>query len=94
MKKISTLNVKSGRSDKCENKFYAKCEKRLVSWMTSQMVSLDNLVSRVNFVRHFRISGCQHSKKLKFLGSVMILRENVKFGSKSGQVGIFLGFYM
>ena len=26
--KISTLNVKSSRSDKCEKKFYAKCEKK------------------------------------------------------------------
>ena len=58
--KKSTLNVKSGRSGKCE-KIYAKCEKKsLVSCMTSQMVSLDNLVSC--FFRHFRVSGCQHFK--------------------------------
>ena len=45
VKTISTLNVKSGRPGKCEKKFYAKCEKSLVSCMTSQTVSLDNLVS-------------------------------------------------
>ena len=44
VKTISTLNVKSGRSGKCEKKFYAKCEKSLVSCMTSQTVSLDNSV--------------------------------------------------
>ena len=76
MKKISTLNVKSGRSGKCEKKSTlnvksgrsGKCEKKstlnvkksLVSCMTSQMVSLDNLVSF--FFRHFRVSGCQHFK--------------------------------
>ena len=62
MKKISTLNVKSGRSGKCEKKFNAKFEKNVISWMTSQMVSLDNLVDLVSFFRYFRVSGCQHSK--------------------------------
>ena len=45
----STLNVKSGRSGKCE-KIYVECEKGLVTCMTSQMVSLDNLVGLVSFV--------------------------------------------
>ena len=46
--------------------------------MTSQMVSLDNLVGLVIFSAFsgFRVSTFQ---KLKILGSVMILRENVKF---------------
>ena len=34
--------------------------------MTSQIVSLDNLVGLVSFFsRHFRVSGCQHSKSQK-----------------------------
>ena len=78
VKTISTLNVKSGRSGKCEQKFYAKCEKSLVSCMTSQTVSLDNLVGLVSFFSAFSGFGVSTFQKLKTLGSVMILRENVK----------------
>ena len=52
-KLVGPVNVK---------KIYAKCKKSLVSCMTSQMVSLDNLVGLVSFFRHFRVSGCQHFK--------------------------------
>ena len=55
--KNSTLNVKSGRSGKCEKKFYAKCENSLVSCMTSQMVSLDNLVGLVSLFGIFGFRG-------------------------------------
>ena len=54
--------------------FYPKCEKSLVSCMTNQMVSLDNLVGLVSF---FGFRGV-NIPKVKNPGSVMILRENVK----------------
>ena len=78
VKTISTLNVKSGRSGKCEKKFYAKCEKSLVSCMTSQMVSLDNLVGLVSFFGIFGFRGV-NIPKVKNLGKCHDLRENVKF---------------
>ena len=57
--------------------------------MTNQMVSLDNLVGLVSF---FGFRGV-NIPKVKNPGSVMILRENVKCWSKSGQGGgIFMGF--
>ena len=46
---ISTLNVKSGRSGKCEKHSTLNVKKSLVSCMTSQMVSLDNLVGILGF---------------------------------------------
>ena len=75
VKTISTLNVKSGRSGKCETKFYAKCEKSLVSCMTSQTVSLDNLVGLVRFFSVFSGFGVSTFQNLKILVSAMILRE-------------------
>ena len=60
--KMATLNVKSARSAKCENNSTLDVNKVLVSWMTSQMVSLDNLVGLVSFFRHFGVAGCQHLK--------------------------------
>ena len=68
---ISTLNVKSGRSGKCEKHSTLNVKKSLVSCMTSQMVSLDNLVGIFGF-RGVNVP------KVKKLGSVMILRKNVK----------------
>ena len=68
MKKISTLNMKSGRSGKCSKKSTLNVKKSLVSWMTSQMVSLDNLVGLVNFFRHLRVSGCQRVLRTKYHG--------------------------
>ena len=66
MKKISTLNMKSDRSVKCEKQLYAKCEV-LVSSMTSQTVNLVNLVDLVSFFRHFWDigGGGQHFKGYK-----------------------------
>ena len=79
VKQISTLNVKSGRPGKCEKKSTLNVKKSLVSCITSQMVSLDNLVGLVSFFGIFQ--------KLKILGSVMILKE-----CKSGHArGHFLG---
>ena len=59
--------------------------------MTSQMVSLDNLVGLVSFFGIFGFRGV-NTPKVEKLGTVMILREIVKVWSKSGQGGIFLGF--
>ena len=77
VKQISTLNVKSGRSGKCEKHSTLNVKKSLASCMTSQMVSLDNLVSMVSFFVIFGFRGV-NIPKLKILGSVMMLRENVK----------------
>ena len=73
--KMSTLNVKSARSVKCENNSTLNVKQVLVSWMTSQMVSLANLVGLVSFSAFW---GCGVStfQKLKMLGSVMIF--NIK----------------
>ena len=65
VKQFSTLNVKSGRSGKCENNSTLNVKKSLVSCMTSQMVSLDNLVGLVSF---FGIFGVSTLQKLKNLG--------------------------
>ena len=69
---ISTLNVKSGRSGKCEKHSTLNVKKSLFSCMTSQMVSLDNLVGIFGF------RGVNVPKVKFLLGSVMILRKNVK----------------
>ena len=77
VKQISTQNVKSARSGKYEKHSTLNVKKSLASCMTSQMVSLDNLVSLVSFFGIFGFRGVNISK-LQILGSVMILRENVK----------------
>ena len=46
---ISTLNVKSGRPGKCEKNSTLNVKFFLISCMTSQMVSLDNLVGIFGF---------------------------------------------
>ena len=60
--KMSTLNVKSARSAKCENNSTVNVKEVLVSWVTSQMASLANLVGLVSFFRHFGVAGCEHFK--------------------------------
>ena len=90
VKKISTLNVKSGRSGKWGKKSTlnlksgrsGKCEKSLVGCMTSQMVCLDNLVGLVSFFVIFGFRGVNISK-VKNPGSVMIFRESVKLKKKT-----------
>ena len=72
VKQISTLNVKNARSGKCEKHSTLNVKKSLASCMTSQMVSLDNLVSLVRFSA-FSGFGVSTFQKLKILGSVMIL---------------------
>ena len=81
--KMSTLNVKSARSAKCENNSTLNVKTVLVSWMTSQMVSLANLVGWSVFSA-FLGCGVSTFQKLKILGSVMIFTENVKFRFGSG----------
>ena len=82
--KMSTLNVKSAWSAKCENNATLNVKKVLVSWMTSQMASLANLVALVRFFSAFCGCGVSTFQKLKMLGCVMIFTENVKFRSGSG----------
>ena len=60
--KMSTLNVKSAKSAKCENNATLNVKKVLVSWMTSQMASLANLVGLVSLFLHFGVAGCHHFK--------------------------------
>ena len=76
--KMSTLNVKSARSAKCEKNSTLNVHKVLVSWMTSQMASLANLVDLVSFFSVFWGCGVSTFQKLKMLGSDM------KFRSGSG----------
>ena len=92
MKKISTLNVKSGRCGKCENNFTLNVKKVFVSCMTSQTVSLDNLVGLVSFFRHFRVSGCYDIPKVKNPGKWHDLERKCKMLIKEWTGGIFLGF--
>ena len=63
VKQISMLNVKSGRPGKCENNSTLNVKKSLVSCMTSQMVSLDNLVGQ--FFSIFSGFGVSIFQKLK-----------------------------
>ena len=81
---ISTLNVKSGRHGKCENNFYAKCEKSLISCMTSQMVSLDILVG----IFGFRVN----VPKVKIFGRCHDLERKCKMLIQGWAGGIFLAF--
>ena len=76
VKQFSTLNVKSGRSGKCENNSTLNVKKSLVSFMTS-LVSLVNLVGLVSFFGIFGFRGV-NTPKVEKLGTVMILREIVK----------------
>ena len=76
VKQISTLNVKSGRSGKCEHNFTLNVKKVLVSCTTIQTVSLDNLVGLVSFFGIFGFRGVTTFQKLKILGSKT--RESVK----------------
>ena len=57
VKTISTLNVKSGRSGKCETNSTLNVKKSLVSCITSQMVSLANLVGLASFFGIFGFRG-------------------------------------
>ena len=52
-----TLNVKNDRSGKCEKNSTLNVKKSLVSCMTSQMVSLDNLFGLVSFFGIFGFRG-------------------------------------
>ena len=72
--------MKSDSSAKCENNSTLNVKQVLVSWMTSRMVSLANLVGLVSFFRHLGFSadlgfGVSTFQKLKILGSFMIFSE-------------------
>ena len=71
-------------------KFYAKCEKSLVSCMTSQMVSLDNLVGLVSFFGIFGFRGV-NIRKVKTTWKCHDLRK-CKILIQEWAGGIFLGF--
>ena len=75
VKQISTRNVKSGRPGKCENNSTLNVKKfgqlhHAVRW------SVWTIWSAWSVFSGFGVSIFQ---KLKILGSVMILKENVKF---------------
>ena len=63
-------------------KIYAKCEKSLVSCMTSQMVSLDNLVGLVSFFGIFGFRGANISK-VKNPGKCHDLQRKCKIKKKT-----------
>ena len=90
---ISTLNVKSGRSGKCENNSTLNVKKSLVSWMTSQMVSVDNLVGLANFFGIFGFRGV-NIPKVKNPGKCHDLERKCKMLIQEWAGGIFLGVYM
>ena len=85
VKQISTLNVKSARSGKCE-----KHSTLNVEFFFAQLHGQFGQFGQPGqfFSRNFRVSGCQ--KKFKILGSVMILRENILIQEWAG--GISWGF--
>ena len=79
MKKISTVNVKSGRSGKCQKKFYAKCGKKFGQLDDQSYGQCGQFGRPGQLFSTFSGFGVSTFQKLKILGSVMILRENVKF---------------
>ena len=85
------LNVKNDRSGKCEKNLNAKCEKSLVSCMTSEMVSLDNLDGLVSFFGIFGFRGV-NIPKVKNLGKCHDLERKCKIVIQEWAGGIFLGF--
>ena len=92
MKKISTLNVKNGRSGECENKSMlnvkrgrsGKCEKKSTLNVEKKFGQLhDQSNGQFGqfgqlFFSAFSGFGVSTFQKLKILGSVMIFRESVK----------------
>ena len=78
VKQISTLNVKSGRPGKCENNSTLNVKK---GWSVASSVrwSVWTIWSAWSVFSAFSGFGVSIFQKLKILGSVMILKENVKF---------------
>ena len=91
VKQISTLNVKSARSGKCEKHSTLNVKKSLASCMTCQMVSLDNLVSLVSFFGIFGFRGV-NIPKVKNPGKCHDLERKCKMLIQEWAGGIFLGF--
>ena len=91
VKQISTLNVKSARSGKCEKHSTLNVKKSLASCMTSQMVSLDNLVGLVSFFGIFGFRGV-NIPKVKNPGKCHDLERKFKNLIQDWAGGIFLGF--
>ena len=77
VKTISTLNVKSGRPGKCEKNSTLNVKK---VWSVSSPVrwSVWTIRSAWSVFSAFSGFGVSIFQKLKILGSVMILKENVK----------------
>ena len=82
---ISTLNVKSGRPGKCEKNSTLNVNFFLISCMTSQMVSLDNLVGIFGF-RGVNVP------KVKIFGKCHDLEKKCKMLIQGWAGGIFLAF--
>ena len=91
VKQISTLNVKSGRPGKCEKNSTLNVKKSLVSCITSQMVSLDNLVGLVSFFGIFGVRGV-NIPNVKNPGMCHDLERKCKMLIQEWAGGMFLGF--
>ena len=89
--KMSTLNVKSCRSGKCETNSTLNVK---TVWSVAWPVrwSVWTIWSAWSVFSAFSGFGVSTFQKLKILRSVMILRENVKCWSKSGQRAFSWGF--
>ena len=80
VKKISTLNVKSGRSGKCEKKSTLNVKKKVGRLHDQSDGQFGQFGRPGQFFSGFGVSIFQ---KLKILGSVMIFRESVKLKKKT-----------
>ena len=81
VKKISTLNVKSGRPGKCEKNSTLNV-KKVRSVASPVRWSVWTIWSAWSVFSAFSGFGVSIFQKLKILGSVMILKENVKGGGE------------
>ena len=86
--KMSTVNVKSARSAKCDNNSTLNVKTVLVSWVTSQMASLANLVGLVSFFGILGLRGVNISK-VKNAGKCHDLRRKCKISIREW-VGLFV----
>ena len=91
VKKIATLNVKSGRPGKCEKNSTLNVKKSLVICITCQMVSLDNLVGLVSFFGIFGVRGV-NIPKVKNPGKCHDLERKCNILIQEWAGGIFWSF--
>ena len=92
MKKISRLNVKSGRSGKCENKFYAKCEKKFGQLDDQSDGQFGQFGRPGQFFSAFSGFGVSTFQKLKNPGKCHDLERKCNILIQEWTGGIFLGF--